>query len=512
MSNENIVVLDGKNLTVEDISYVVKNDVKLSISKETIKSLEEGRQLVFDLVDADFPIYGFNVGVGWNKDKKVFKDFFQQYNENLIFSHCIGVGPYSDEQEARAVMIARINTMLVGCTGVAPEIPIMMVEMLNNNIIPLIPSRGTVGQGDIGLLAHIGLAMIGRGKVMYKGETLDAKVALADSGLEPINLGPKDGLAIVSSNAYAAGVASLTIAELNKFLVMMDLIYAASLEAFDGSVAPLDEKVHKLRRYKGQERTASIVRSFLQGSYINEFDKNKVHDPLSYRNYSQIHGAVREMFEYTEERLNIQLNTTEDNPCLILEDKTIVPSANFEPLNWVLGLESLNIALSHVSKASCYRTIKLSNPDFTKLPRFLSPDVTVLGFATVQKTFTALDAEIKHLCTPSSMDTFSIAGDMEDKSTNGAYVVRNLRKIIDNLRYIFGLELYHTVQALEYRKEDKVLSPATTELYNLVRESIPFYDKDRNITSDLESMYDLISSERILEIAKKNIGRIYNYE
>ncbi len=501
--NKNFI-LDGKTLTPRQIAYITKNNVNLSICKNAEKSLEKGRKLVFDLVDADFPIYGFNVGVGWNKDKKVFKEFFQQYNENLIFSHCIGIGPYSSEEVARAVMIARINTMLVGCTGVAVEIPQMMVDMLNKNVIPLIPSRGSVGQADIGLLSHIGLAMIGEGDVLFNGVKTPAKQALDEAGIKPIILGPKDGLAIVSSNAYSAGTASLAICELEELLTIMDIIYAASLEAFDGSVAPLNKKVQELRQYKGQAKVAKNVRTLLKDSYLNEFDKNKVHDPLSYRNYSQIHGAVIEILNYTKARLEIQLNTTEDNPCLILEDKTIIASANFDPINWVLGLESLSIALSHISKAACYRTIKLSNPNFTNLPRFLSPRVEVLGFATVQKTFTALDAEIKHLCTPSSMDTFSLAGDMEDKSTNGAYIVGNLRKIIDNLRYIFALELYHATQALKYRKEKK-LSNATIKLYSLVRENISFYDKDRNITNDIETVYNLIQNGHIYHITKKHL-------
>lgn len=496
------LVLTGNNLTLEEVVQVAKNFVPVEISSETKERLTAGRQLVFDLVDADFPIYGFNVGVGWNKDRKVFKEFFAQYNANLIRSHSIGVPPYASIEDTRAVMLARLGTMLVGCTGVAPEIPEMYVQMLNKGIHPLIPERGSVGEGDIGLLSHIGLAIIGEGEVIYNGKQMPSTEAFERAGLNPLTLGPKDGLAIVSSNAMGAGQGTMVLNEVEDLLKMADIIYALSLEGVNGSIAPLDERVQRLRRYSGQQKVAKTVLSYLNNSYLHMPDRGKaVHDPLCYRDYSQIHGAVWELLEYTKQRLETQLNTTEDNPCLLLEERTIVPSSNFEPLNWVLPLESLGIALAHVSKMACYRILKLSNPDFTGLPRFLSPATEVLGFATVQKTFTALDAEIRQLCNPCSMDTFSLAGEMEDKSCNTPHVVQKLRKITDNLRYIFALEMIHAAQAVDYRK-GKSTGIRTSRLHEAIRERISFYDKDRNITKDILAMYDLITGGKILDFTK----------
>ena len=496
------LVLTGNNLTIEEVVQVAKNFAPVEISSEAKERLIAGRQLVFDLVDADFPIYGFNVGVGWNKDRKVFKEFFAQYNANLIRSHSIGVPPYASIEDTRAVMLARLGTMLVGCTGVAPEIPEMYAEMLNKGIHPLIPERGSVGEGDIGLLSHIGLAIIGEGEVIYNGKQMPSTEAFERAGLKPLTLGPKDGLAIVSSNAMGAGQAAIVLKEVENLLKMADVIYALSLEGVNGSIAPLDERIQRLRRYTGQQEIAKNVLGYLQGSYLFGTDRGKaVHDPLCFRDYSQVHGAVREMLEYAKERLEIQLNTTEDNPCLLLEERTIVPSANFEPLNWVLPIESLSIAMSHVSRMSCYRILKLSDPTFTNLPRFLSPAVDVLGFATVQKTFSALDAEIRHLCNTSSMDSFSLAGDMEDRGCNTTYVVQNLRKITDNLRYIFALEMIHAAQAIDYRK-GKSMGIRTSRLHEAIRERISFYDKDRNITKDILAMYDLITGGKILDFTK----------
>ncbi len=494
------IILNGNDLTIEQISAIARDLVTVEISEEAEKRVVDARQLVFDLVDADFPIYGFNTGVGWNKDKKVFKEFFEQYNCNLIRSHSIGISPWATREQCRAIMTARLNAMLTGCCGTAPEIPKMYVQMLNRRIHPLIPMRGSVGQADIGLLSHIGLAIIGEGQVEFGGNIMPSSEAFELTGLKPLSLGPKDGLAIVSSNAVGAGHGALLLNDLASFLKIADAIYALSLEGFNGNVTPLDDRTHQLRRYKGQREAAALVRNYLEGSFVYAPDRHKaVHDPLCYRNVPQIHGAVREMLDYAKERLETHLNTTDDNPCLLLEERTILPSANFEPLNWVLGFESLSVALSHMSKASCLRLIKLSDPTFTELPRFLSPSVDVLGFCTVQKTFTALDAEIRHLCNPASMDTFSLAGGMEDMSTNAPYVVQKLDKILDNLRYIFALELIHAAQAVDYRK-GRVLGKYSGAVFNALRAKVEFYDHDRNITEMIQAAYGIIADGTLLNI------------
>ena len=498
------ITLTGDNLTIEEVASVAKDYTQVELSEGAEKRLRDARQLVFDLVDTDFPIYGFNVGVGWNKDKKVFKEFFGQYNCNLIRSHSIGVPPWASTEQVRAIMLTRLNGMLSGCCGVAPEIPEMYTKLLNRHIHPMIPMRGSVGEADIGLLSHIGLAIIGEGNVEFGGKVMPSKEAFSLAGLEPLSLGPKDGLAIVSSNAVSAGHGALLLKDLEDFLKVADAIYALSLEGFNGNVSPLDDRNHKLRRYVGQQKVAARVREDLEGSFIYEPDRQKaVHDPLCYRDVPQIHGAVLELLQYTRERLEIQLNTTDDNPCVLLEEKTIVPSANFEPLNWVLGFESLGVALSHVSKASCLRLIKLSDPSFTNLPRFLSPAADVLCFCTVQKTYTSLDAEIRHLCNPVSMDTLSLAGGMEDMSTNAPYVVQKLDKILDNLRYIFALELIHAAQAVDYRK-GRSLGKYSGAVYEKARSVIPFYDKDRNITEMIQQAHELIADGTLLSLLPRD--------
>ena len=499
----NKVFLSGAELTTAQVLQIARYGAPVEITPTARQRLADARQLVFDLVDADYPIYGFNVGVGQNKDKKVFKQFFGEYNCNLIRSHCIGVPPYASDEDVRATMVARLNTMLTGCCGVSPEIPEMYMAMLNHGIHPLIPEKGSVGQADIGLISHIGLAIIGEGNVRMNGREMPATEAFAKVGLKPLTLGPKDGLAIVSSNALSAGACALLLEDIEELLDLSELIYAMSLEGLNGNTAPLDDRNHALRRFAGQRESARRISRYLQGSYIYEVDSKKaVHDPLSYRSTPQITGAAREMLAYTKERLEIQLNTTDDNPCLLLEDRQISPSANFDPLNWVLGVEGLAIALSHVSKTACMRLIKLVTPNYTNLPRFLAPEVDVLCFATLQKTFTSLDAEIRHLCNPCSMDTFSLAGDMEDTSTNATYAVQNLRRIYRNLHIIFAIELIHATQAMEYRKKLS-FGQYTGKAFQIVRKVLPFYKTDRNITQDIQTVCELLQSGELTALIRE---------
>jgi histidine ammonia-lyase len=490
---DQILLLNGSDLTIEDVQRVADELVRVEITEEAWQGLERSRKFVLSQSSSDVPIYGFNRGVGWNKDRVVEEQFFESYNRSLLYAHSAGVAPYASERQVRAILLARLNTMLVGRTGADPVMIRRYAEFLNAGIHPLLPSRGSIGAGDITLLSHLGLAFIGEGEVFYRGARIPAKDALEQAGLEPIKLGPKDGLAIVSSNAAAAGIGALVLHECERLLELADLVYALSLEALQGQLTPLDESVQRYRPYEGQGKSSARVRAYLHGSSLWENGASELQDPLSFRSAAPVHGAVLEALGYAGKSLQLHLNASEDNPCVIEEEGRMVSCASFEPLAFVLGFEMLGIALSHVSKQSCYRTIKLSTPAFTGLPRFLAPDEHVLAFSTIQKTFTALDAEIRHLSNPVSADYYSLAGDMEDHATNAPLVVHHVGEIIDRLTYILGIEAIHAAQAIDLRKGIS-LGEGTQSAYTKIRSVIPFLDQDRSLTGDIHAAYKLLKS------------------
>ena len=494
------IVLDGTNLTIEDTSKIAHGKCEVEIAPQAMEQMQRTRDLVFRLADKDVPIYGFTVGVGWNKDKKVFGKYFEEYNRNLIYAHCVAVGPDLNETQVRAIMLARLNTLLSARTGIQLEIVEMYRQFLNRGIHPVVPARGSVGEGDISNMSHIGLAMIGEGEVDYKGTRMPAAEALDAEGLLPIVLGPKDGLSIVSNNALGAGTGALVLDKARRLLEIANAVYTLSVEGLDGNISPLRTEPNDARKMESQSRCASAMRRLLEGSYLHKKGITKsLQDPLSFRGAHAINGTVLDALNYVKPLLENQLNSTDDNPCIVLESEEIISCSNFEITNWVLGFEMLGQAVAHLARSACHRTIKLSNPEFTRLSRFLSPkEGSVQAFQTIQKPFTSLDGEIRHLMNPASTDYFSVAGEMEDHATNAPYVVEKTGRIIDNAFYILGIEAMHAAQAIDLRKPES-MGTGSRVLYEEFRQRVPFLSEDRPLSPDIQAAYEVLTSDSLLE-------------
>jgi histidine ammonia-lyase len=490
------IVLNGQHLTIEDVICIARNEAKVVIAREAMDKIDAARRFVEQKVSSDKPVYGFNRGVGLNKDRPVDPDHFEQYNHSLLLSHCISIKPEASEYVVRAVMLIRLNTFLLGFTGVQQGIVRMYQDFLNKRICPIVNERGSIGAADIGCLSSIGLAMIGEGEVYCQGVRMSAEKALSISGLKRIKLGPKDALAIVSSNALFVGKAVLLIAQLENFLKQADLIYALSLEGFDGNVTPLNRHVVEAKKADGQKKSADAIRKYLEGSYLwNGHQRKNLQDPLSFRGAFSVHGSVRDALKYVKKQASLYLNASEDNPCVLIEENQMISCANYEVTTLALGIEMLNLALAHAARIACFRIIKLDTPSFTGLTRFLTPrDKNVLGFATIQKTFAALDAEVQDLCRPVSTHFFPLAGDIEDHATNSVYAAQKSEKIIDDLYYIFGIEAIHAAQAIDLR-ENISLGIGTKQAYQTIRQHIAFLDEDRNLSIDIEEAYKLLKDE-----------------
>ena len=504
------VTLNGSELSLKALQDIAAG-AEVEISADGDRRLKESRQLVYDLVESDVPVYGFNTGVGWNKDRHIAADFFKKYNENVIHSHTLGVTPDASESEVRAAMAIRLNCLLRGNTGIQPEIAHRYAEFLNLKLHPVMPERGSVGESDIAVLSHIGLAMIGEGDVIFDGRRMGSEEAHRLAGLELIDLGPKDALAIVNSSAFGMGQGALAVADLQSLVDQADLIYAVSLEGLNGNTSPLDPKVSEARGLPGQIASTALVRRFLEGSFIYDPDPEKpVQDPLSFRGGAYVHGSLRDALEYVAKYAVVQMNCSDDNPCLLLDERRIISCSNFEATTVTTGMEMLGVVLSHVSRMSCFRMIKLGTPAFTRLSRFLTPDEAhVHAFGTIQKTYTLLDTEIRHLSNPSTVDYMAVAGEIEDHANNMPHVAQRLRRIVDNLKYVLGMEMMHAAQAVtlrERRDPGLKLGKATAAAYQEYRREVPWYDQDRNLSVDIEKSYRTVKSGRMLSAAQKAIA------
>jgi histidine ammonia-lyase len=498
------IVLTGKGLTLELVMDVARRGRNVTVDKDAVRRLNEGRHIVFELMETGTVIYGGNTGVGWNKDLPVERESIAEFNRNFLHSHAAGVGPYASVEETRAALLIRLNTLLVGCTGISPQIPLMISEFINRGIHPMIPERGSVGEADIACLAHLGLALLGEGKVLYRGKEMPAMKALKAEKLMPIELGAKDGLAITSSNALGSGQAAVTVHEAIELVAAAEIIYCMSLEGFNGNTSPLDPRVHAVHGFNASAESAGRISRYLTGSYLHAPQNARaLQDPLCYRNGAHLYGAASQALDDAAMTLFAHFNHSDDNPCLLAEDHEIISCANFDSLPLALKLENAALVLSHLSKAACLRAIKLANPVFTGLSRNLTPGSGTIGFSTIQKTFASLDAEIRLLANPISMDTFSLAGEMEDLSSNAPLVAQKLRKITDNLRYVFAIELILAAQAMDLRG-DVAFGRGTAAVRAILREKVPFYRHDDHcVTDDIYAAHGLLKTGAFLKLARE---------
>ncbi|REK76033.1 HAL/PAL/TAL family ammonia-lyase [Paenibacillus paeoniae] len=484
-----IVVLDGSRLTLEAVERVAKENYRVEIAEEAVKRVERGYELLGELAGQGIPIYGLNRGVGLNKDQEVSATEQETFNRNLIYSHAAGVGPYASDIQSRAIVLVRLNTMLVGSSGVQVAIPCLYKDMLNAGIAPLLPLSGSVGAADIAILSHIGLAVLGEGDVSVNGHRVVAAQALMDAGLAPVKLTRKDALAIVSSNALSIGTGALALGELRRLLRSADAVLALSLEAIEGTISPLDEAAHRLMPFDGAAASAAFVRQCLQGGTLVHASplQCKLQDPLSFRSACHVHGAARDAISYAERLLHIHMNGAEDNPCLVLDEGRLVASSNFDITSWTVAMEMVGIAMSHVSKVTSHRSLRLGSPVFTGLNRFLSPGAGTIAFGTMQKTIASLDAEIRGLSQPVSADYLPLAGDMEDHANQTPLVVRKIGDMIDRLYYLLGMEAMHAAQAIDLRGTQEALGSGTALIYQSIRSVIPMLKADRPLTPDIEA-------------------------
>ena len=500
------LVLDGSHLTVADLVSVAREGRRVEIAPEALERVRASSAFLHRIAEAGTPkVYGLNTGVGINKDQTVTAEHYIKYNQNMLRVHCVGVPPYATEEQTRAILVTKLHSLLGGRVGMKPDLVLLYRDFLNEGIHPLIPLRGSVGEADITSLSHLGMALLGEGEAVYRGRTVPVAEALGKAGLTPGTLGPRDGLALVSSNALGAALGALVLEEFRALVDTADLAYALTLEGFRGNVSPLDPASFRVRPYPGGIASMEHARALLEGSYLWETPA-ELQDPLSLRCSVHVHGAVRDALDHAEALLSIQLNGCDENPVVLFEEERLVPCGNFEPLNWVLPFETLGVAAGHLSQTSVRRTLRLGSPRFTGLPRFLNPREGIChAFGVIQKTFTTLDAEIHHLAQPLSWDTTPLSEDQEDRGCNTPYVMLNLGRILDNLAYILGMEFLHAAQAVDLRRPPR-LGRGTEAAHRRFRESVPFLDTDRELSRDIREAHRLVVSRELLTAAREALG------
>lgn len=489
------ITLDGNTLSSSEIWRAATDGIQIQLSNDSWDRIIKSRKVVDDILESGEIVYGINTGFGSLVNQTISKDDLQQLQINLIRSHATGVGELMSKASARCMMIVRINSFAKGFSGVHPNVVQQLIDFVNLGITPAIPRIGSLGaSGDLAPLSHMALALIGEGEVLGEdGDVLKTKDVLLSNGLIPLELGAKDGLSLINGTSQMLSLLIEAEQNLSQLIPLSDLIMCTSLEAFKGSIKPSDERVHNARPHPGQISVAKRIRKIMQNSPILASHANcdKVQDPYSFRCAPQVHGAVNESLMQLKSTLEIEINSTTDNPLVFYDSKEgedkIVSQGNFHGEVLALVADKMSLSIFELASISERRMDQLLDPKKSGLPAFLANNSGLeSGLMIVQYVAGASLSELHGHSAPRSAFSTSTSAGQEDHVSMGATACWNLVQATRRLSEVLACELLISCQALEFESLEP--SPFVKSIVKLVRSISPKLDFDRSTSRDLISI------------------------
>lgn len=486
------VEIGASRLSSGDVAEIARSCAIVSLSSAARERIASSHAALRALASTGTPIYGVSTGLGAAVDTRI-SPGDTALQERVPLARSVGVGRRADAREVRAMMAARIARLAVGRSGASLDTVSALVSLLNSEVHPIVPMTGSVGQADLAPLAHIASVLIGAGAAEYRNEVLTGAEALSRAGLERPVFGPKDGLALVSSNAASVGLGALAVVDIRQVIAGVSAATALSFEGFRANLAPLSPRALELRPVSGQAWVGeSLLRALDGGDLAKPGSARRLQDPLSFRCVGPVHGACVAALVAASDATDLELNSSDDNPAILADDQTSLSNANFDSTHLALAFEGLGLALGRVAAACGERIMKLMSPEASGLPRFLSPlQEGRNGFATVQKTVSALVAEIQHRAMPMPVVLIAVADRVEDYGTMALSTVDKIREIADRLRLLAAIELMVAAQACDLRGPI-VLGHGTRAIHARVRSAVAALHEDRPSTADIEALDTLI--------------------
>lgn len=506
----NKIIINAQELTIDDIIKVAREGYKVELSEEVLKKVQIARDLVDRYVEDQKVSYGITTGFGKFSDVVISKEETHKLQRNLIISHACGVGKPFDEDIVRAIMLLRINNLSKGYSGVRVQTLNTLVNMLNNNVHPVIPEKGSLGaSGDLAPLSHMVLTMIGEGEAIYNGKIMSSREAMELANVEVLpELSSKEGLALINGTQVMTAVGALTTYDALNLLKTADIALSLTMEALNGITCAMDEKVHLVRAHKGQINTARNVLDILRDSEMTtKQGELRVQDAYSLRCSPQIHGASKDAIEYVKDKINIEINSVTDNPIIFPEQDQVISGGNFHGQPMALSFDFLGIALSELANISERRLERLVNPALSNgLPAFLSKNGGVnSGFMIVQYSAASLVSENKVLSHPASVDSIPSSANQEDHVSMGTIAARKAKDIMENVRNVLSMEVLAATQAIDLRGK-KNLGIGTEAAYNVVRNYTEFIDKDLVMYREINKCEEIIKKNLLVEAVEKALG------
>ncbi len=486
-----IVTVNGDALTIEDVVDVAHGAATAELAPGVAAVMEPSRSVVAAAIAGDAPVYGVNTGFGALADTRVGARDLERLQGAIVRSHAAGTGEPLDDAAVRALLLLRARTLAAGYSGVRIDLPARLIEMLNLGLLPVVPGKGSVGaSGDLAQLAHLAQTLIGEGRLRGPGDPVQGRPAagvLAEHGLTPLQLAPKEGLSLVNGTEPMQALLAFSIVDARMLVRAADVACALSIEALLGHARPYDERVQALRPHPGQLDSAANLRALLAGSPLmasHRESRHAVQDAYSLRCAPQVHGAVRDVLAYARGVMEIELGSVVDNPVVARDGEVM-------------------ISLASISER---RVDRMLDPAFSRgLPPFLAPDAgTNSGFMLAQYTAASLVSENKVLAHPASVDTIPTSGKQEDHVSMGWTAVRKLREVVANVRTCLAVEVCCAAQGIDLRTDIAAPSEPLRAVHAAIRERVPAMNVDREVSEQITSVDDLLPA--LVDVAAATCG------
>ncbi len=481
-----------EHIQIDDLALLVNQ--KIEITTEAENRVKTNRAYLDNKLKTGDTFYGINTGFGSLCNVRIKDEELAQLQVNLVCSHACGMGDEVPQEIVRLMLLLKVHGLSRGYSGVRPEIVQRLAHFYNYGITPVVYELGSLGaSGDLAPLAHLSLPIFGAGMVKYKNVLMPAKEALLLTGLEPIGLAAKEGLALLNGTQFMSSYLSYSLITAKRLMNWANVIGALSADAFMAKDEPFKPAIHRVRPHKGQIECAQKILQLLAGSEIQALPKTQVQDPYSFRCMPQVHGATADVLEMVIKVLETEINSVTDNPIVFHDEDAIMSGGNFHGQPLALHADFLAIAMAEIANISERRTYLLVSGNRGLAP-FLAPNAGLnSGFMIAQYTAAAIVSQNKQYCTPASVDSIVSSNGQEDHVSMGANAVVKLLKVIKNVQRVLAIELLTASQALDMRRPYKT-SPALEKVWSSLRSVANFMQED-------EILHDkLIAAERLLDL------------
>ncbi|POA57002.1 MULTISPECIES: HAL/PAL/TAL family ammonia-lyase [unclassified Pseudomonas] len=495
---ETIVVADAP-VGWQDVVAIARHGARLELSPQAWARIDNAQAIVRQVVENGERAYGISTGLGALCNVLLAGEQLSQLSRNTLLSHACGVGPALPDEQARAILCAAVINYSHGKSGIHRQVVEALLALLNRGITPQVPSQGSVGY--LTHMAHIGIALLGVGLVSYRGRIMAAAQALAEEGLQPVQLGAKDGLCLVNGTPCMTGLACLALADAERLLQWADVIGAMSFEAQRGQIAAFDPEIIALKAHPGMQRVGGNLLALLERSEVIAASKGlRTQDALSIRSIPQVHGAARDQWAHAAKQVQTELESATDNPLLLgtPEHYRVVSQANPHGQSVAMAADVLAIAMAEIGSIAERRLDRLINPHVSGLPAFLVSEPGVnSGMMIVQYVAASLCAQNRQLAQPAVLDNYVTSGLQEDHLSLGTNAALKLHQVLENCTRILAIEYLLAAQAFEFLKEQR-FGAGTGLVWSLLRERVPAYHQDRWLAPDIASAAALLKEPALL--------------